>query len=136
MSVVFGELTMVITTAAGAQYNVQRAGDFASVYAETKSIAFSGENVYTFLDSLVPKIKNRVGAVGLVLEVYGHNRLEDEKRLLATLDLSLSDAQVHPAKPIESCVFYAFRLVDSTLTRQWKLSGFQLFGEPDGEYFL
>jgi hypothetical protein len=136
MSTVFALVNAVITSPDGSMQSLSRATDFTSVSAETRAIAFSGDNIYTFLDSFVPKIQGRVGATSLSLAVYGKNRLEETERLLTTLDLSQSDLPVHPAKPIESCVYYIFRLTDTFLTKTWKLTGFQVFGEPDGSYFL
>lgn len=136
MSTVFGRISAVITSPDGVVRSLTQANDFTSIFAETKALALSGDNVYTFLDSFIPKIQNRIGATSLQLEIYGKNRLEENSKFLAALDLSQSDKPVHPSAPIESCVYYVFRLVDTILAKHWKLSGFQIFGEPDGNYFL
>lgn len=135
MSIVEGLVFISVEDSIGNIKNITQSQDFTEISARTKFFALAGDTVYTFLDAFIPKIKNRIGAETLTLNVYGKNRLEDTETLLASLNLSLNDQPVYFAAGIESKVYFSFEIIDTRLLRRWLLFGFQVFGEPDGEYF-
>ena len=130
-----GSAVIIITNLDGSTSNIAQSQDTTNIYMETRAFALAGDNVYAFLDSFVPKIKNRIGAAALTLEVWGKNRIGDAAILLASLPLGLNDEPVYPVNPIQSQVYYIFKIIDTALSVRWKLHGFQIFGESDGNYF-
>lgn len=133
MSVVLGQIRASITHSDGTTVNLAQAGDFTAILAETRDFAFSGDEMYTFVDTIVPRIQGRVGSAGLRLVILGRNRHEDTLQELATYPLDLDDKPIFTKLP--SFVYYRARLVDDQLKKRWILYGFEVFGEADGGYF-
>lgn len=133
MSIVLGLVRASLTRADGTFVNLSQATDFTSAFAETRDFSLSGSTVYTFIDTIIPKIRDRIGAVGLTLVILGRNRHEDPLQVLGTFPLDTDDKPVFTGR-MESVVFHRARLIDQQLTRHWLLYGFEVWGEPDGSY--
>lgn len=133
MSVVLGQIRASLTRADGTFVNLSQAGDFTSILAETRDFAPSGDEMYSYIDTVIPRIQGRIGSRGLQMAILGRNRHEEPLQLLGIYPLDVDDKPVYVKIP--SFVFYRFRLFDVQLAKRWIFYGLEAFGEPDGQYF-
>lgn len=129
-----GVVRMILIKANGAVYNLAQAQDAVNVFIETRDFAPSGDDFYTYIDTVISKIKNRVGSTGLLLIIKYRNRLEETLNSFPPLPLHINDKPTYPNR-LPSSVYYKLRYEDTQLVNRWRLIGIEAFGEPDGHYF-
>ncbi len=117
----------------GSSVNINAIGTGFLTWLETKYLDFDDPQRIKSIDYVLPKFTGLGATAGLSLYIYSLERLGGTPVLEDTVTISLDGGPL-PVR-VMSSPYYKFRFEDASLTTIWKFSGFEVWGEAEGQRF-